>query len=62
MLIIFSQAMFRHEERSRRSWTLSALAVRIAHAHGLHSAKASHDTFTTELRRRLWHQLRVLDL
>ena len=57
-----SQAVLRNDDRSRRTWTLAALAVRIALAIGLQSDRPGRNTFETEQRRRLWHALCVLDL
>ncbi|KAK3714065.1 hypothetical protein LTR37_008094 [Vermiconidia calcicola] len=47
---------------SRRMWTLTAMAVRIARAMGLHHETVLRSPFQTELRRRLWHQIRFLDI
>ena len=49
-------------DTSRRAWTLTAVAVRIARAMGLHHESVPRSAFDTELRRRLWHQIRFLDL
>lgn len=54
--------MTRSQDRSRRCWTLVAVAVRIARAIGLDQETSSYSPFETELRRRLWHQLRLLDV
>lgn len=54
--------MLRHEDRTRRCWTLVSLAVRIGFAIGLHNEKQRFNSFATEQRRRLWHQICVLDL
>ena len=57
----------RSNENSRRTWTLTSLAVRIAHALGLHREKcggkytSSYRPFLREMRRRLWWQICVLD-
>lgn len=55
---------FRFGTGKRRAWTLLSLAVRIAHALGLH--RETEDTvftpFETEMRRRLWWQLCVHDI
>ncbi len=57
----------RSNENSRRTWTLTSLAVRIAHALGLHRERgvgqyaSPHAPFAREMRRRLWWQICVLD-
>ena len=57
----------RSNENSPRMWTLTSLAVRIAHALGLHREKwggkytLPHSPFEREMRRRLWWQLSILD-
>ena len=57
----------RSNENTRRTWTLISLAVRIAHALGIHREKcgaehnSSHRPFMKEMRRRLWWQICVLD-
>ena len=43
-------------------WTLTAVAVRIARAIGLHHESVTRTPFQYELRRRAWHQIRFLDL
>lgn len=45
-------------------WTLTSLAIRIAHALDLHRdpADLSFSPFETEMRRRLWGQINVLDI
>lgn len=54
----------RSHDKSRSSWTLIGLAVRIAHGLGLHrdGAGLAHDTFEAQMRRRLWWELIVLDM
>ncbi|KAK5740516.1 hypothetical protein LTR17_004553 [Elasticomyces elasticus] len=52
----------RMTDMSRRVWTMTALIVRIARAMGLHSKTPARTPFETELRRRLWHQIRFLDV
>ena len=42
-------------------WTLVAVAVRIAKAMGLHREGVPRSPFMTEIRRRLFHQIRFLD-
>ncbi len=39
-----------------------ALAVRIARGMGLHHEAVTRTPFDTEIRRRLWHQIRFLDV
>ncbi|KAI9789148.1 MAG: hypothetical protein M1833_002765 [Piccolia ochrophora] len=57
----------RSNENSRRTWTLTSLAVRIAHALGLHRERGGdihtspYKPFEREMRRRLWWQICVLD-
>ena len=48
-------------DTSRRVWTLTSVAVRTARALGLHHESVRRPAFQTELRRRLWHQIRWLD-
>src|ERR1700761_6982808 len=43
-------------------WTLTAVAVRTARAMGLHHEAVHRSPFQTELRRRLWHGIRFLDV
>ncbi|KAK0875813.1 hypothetical protein LTR87_010333 [Friedmanniomyces endolithicus] len=52
----------RMTDMSRRVWTMTALVIRIAQAMGLHSKAPARTPFETELRRRLWHQIRFLDV
>jgi hypothetical protein len=47
---------------SRRAWTLSAMAVRIARAIGIDHERPGRTPFENELRRRTWHQLRFMDV
>lgn len=42
-------------------WTLTAVAVRVAKAMGLHREGIPRSPFMTEIRRRLFHQIRFLD-
>ena len=57
----------RSNESSRRTWTLTSLVVRIAHALGLHREMfggkytSQYLPFQRELRRRLWWQICALD-
>jgi hypothetical protein len=57
----------RSNENSRRTWTLTSLAVRIAHALGLHREiyggkyTSPYRPFEREIRRRLWWQICALD-
>ena len=48
-------------DTTRRVWTMTALVVRIARAMGLHHEGPGLSPFMTEIKRRLWHQVRVLD-
>jgi hypothetical protein len=54
----------RSHDKSRSSWTLIGLAVRIAHGLGLHrdGAGLAHSAFEAEMRRRLWWELVILDM
>ncbi|KAJ9666939.1 hypothetical protein H2201_003073 [Coniosporium apollinis] len=54
----------RNHNESRSAWTLISLAVRIAHALDLHrdGPTLSFSPFDTEMRRRLWWALIVLDV
>lgn len=56
------QVASRMSDLSRRVWTLTAMVVRVARAMGLHSKQPGRTPFETELRRRLWHQIRFLDV
>ncbi|TKA72512.1 hypothetical protein B0A55_07030 [Friedmanniomyces simplex] len=56
------QVATRMTDLSRRVWTMTALVIRIARAMGLHSKAPARTPFETELRRRLWHQIRFLDV
>ena len=47
---------------SRRVWTLTATLVRIARAMNLHDEVQGKTPFETEMRRRLWHQVRFIDV
>ena len=49
-------------DTGRKMWTLTSTAVRIAHAIGLHTRAMPRSPFETELRRRLWHQICILDI
>ncbi|KAF7504324.1 hypothetical protein GJ744_002444 [Endocarpon pusillum] len=57
----------RSNENSRRTWTMTSLAVRIAHALGLHKERfggkytSPYLPFEREMRRRLWWQICILD-
>ena len=61
------QFAVRSNENSRRTWTLTSLAVRIAHAIGLHREMrdgkhtSPYRPFEREMRRRLWWQICALD-
>lgn len=54
----------RSNDRTRSSWTLTGLAVRVAHALGLHrdGDGTSFIAFEAEMRRRLWWQIVLLDM
>ena len=54
----------RTNDDSQYSWTITAVAVRLAHALGLHreGMDVGMSPFTREMRRRLWWQLIVLDV
>lgn len=57
------QVSVRSNDTSRRTWTLTSVAVRIAEAMGLHhdSTTSSSRPFDNEMRRRLWWQICDLD-
>ncbi|KAH8594207.1 hypothetical protein B0O99DRAFT_625326 [Bisporella sp. PMI_857] len=65
-LILYLIAL-RSNENSRRTWTLTSLAVRISHALGLHREMcggkylSQYQPFEREMRRRLWWQICNLD-
>ncbi|KAI4163671.1 MAG: hypothetical protein LQ342_002705 [Letrouitia transgressa] len=61
-LVIFLICLRCHDD-SRLVWTLTSLAIRIAQALDLHrdDSSASLSPFNTELRRRLWWQICLLD-
>ncbi|KAI4273294.1 MAG: hypothetical protein L6R35_006423 [Caloplaca aegaea] len=61
-LVIYLICIRCHDD-SRLAWTLTSLAIRIAHALDLHrdDSFASLSPFHTELRRRLWWQIIILD-
>lgn len=46
----------------RRTWTLVSVAVRIARGMDLDNERAGRSPFENEIRRRVWHQLRFLDV
>jgi hypothetical protein len=54
----------RSHDKSRSSWTLIGLAVRIAHGLGIHrdGNGLAHSAFEAQMRRRLWWELIVLDI
>lgn len=54
----------RSHDKSRSSWTLIGLAVRIAHGLGLHrdGTGLAHSAFEAQMRRRLWWELIILDM
>ncbi|KAF2161749.1 hypothetical protein M409DRAFT_27806 [Zasmidium cellare ATCC 36951] len=54
-------ASARITDRSRRAWTMTGLVVRIAHGMGLHREIGTDSPYMKEIKRRLWHQIRVLD-
>ncbi|GAB7363440.1 hypothetical protein MBLNU230_g3714t1 [Neophaeotheca triangularis] len=49
-------------DTTRRPWTMLALIVRIARAMNLHHEASTASPFIRELRHRLWHTIRFLDL
>ncbi|KAL6716437.1 hypothetical protein ACLMJK_006004 [Lecanora helva] len=57
-------ASVRVNDRSRMAWTLLSLAARMSQALGLYTGEdpSSCKPFEIEMRRRLWHQVRVLDI
>ncbi|KAL9589931.1 MAG: hypothetical protein Q9203_001250 [Teloschistes exilis] len=61
-LVIYLMCLRSHDD-SRLAWTLTSLAIRIAHALNLHrdDASTSLSPFETEMRRRLWWQIIILD-
>ncbi|KAL8693188.1 MAG: hypothetical protein Q9218_001932 [Villophora microphyllina] len=61
-LVIYLICIRAHDE-SRLAWTLTSLAIRIAHALNLHrdDASTSLSSFEVEMRRRLWWQIIILD-
>jgi len=61
--VIFLIAARRHDE-SRFVWTMTGIAIRIAQATGLHrdGTVFNLSPFETEMRRRLWWQVVLLDL
>ncbi|KAF2210913.1 hypothetical protein CERZMDRAFT_69136 [Cercospora zeae-maydis SCOH1-5] len=55
-------AASRQTDASRRPWTLTALVIRVAQGMGLqHEGSNTTTPYEREQRRRLWHQIRVLD-
>ena len=62
-----AKSALRSNETSRRTWTLTSLAVRIAHDLGLHREEYGrnyappYQPFAREMRRRLWWQICNLD-
>ncbi|KAH0550922.1 hypothetical protein GP486_007712 [Trichoglossum hirsutum] len=61
--VIFLVCVRRHTE-SKKVWTLTGLAIRIAQSLGLHRDGTAFDLnpFETEMRRRLWWQICILDI
>ncbi|KAL8999049.1 MAG: hypothetical protein Q9169_002047 [Polycauliona sp. 2 TL-2023] len=61
-LVIYLICIRCHDD-SRVAWTLTGIAIRIAHALDLHrdDSFASLSPFNTEMRRRLWWQIIILD-
>lgn len=59
--MVLYTASSRITDLSRRAWTMTGLVVRIAYGIGLHRELASASAYTKEIKRRLWHQIRVLD-
>ena len=60
--LIIYLAIRRHEDQTRRTWTLVSLAVRTALALRLHTAQPGEDPFSAQQRSRLWHAIVFLDL
>ncbi|RDW61401.1 hypothetical protein BP5796_11293 [Coleophoma crateriformis] len=62
-LVIYIMALRAHN-KSRPSWSLIGLAIRIAHGQRLHRENDGRplSTFENEIRRRLWWQIIVLDV
>ncbi|GKZ27197.1 hypothetical protein AbraIFM66951_005120 [Aspergillus brasiliensis] len=61
---VISLIALRCHDRSRRFWTMTAIALRIAHALELHDPNPSFpiQPFEKEMRRRLWHAIGWLDM
>lgn len=57
----FATAASRIGDPSRRSWTMTGLIVRVAFGMGLHHEIPDDSPYLKETKRRLWHQIRVLD-
>ncbi|KFZ14260.1 hypothetical protein V502_06152 [Pseudogymnoascus sp. VKM F-4520 (FW-2644)] len=59
---IYLVAIRRHDN-TRFAWTLTSLAIRMAHSMGVHrdGKRFGLNPFDTEMRRRLWWQIRILD-
>ncbi|WPG98392.1 Hypothetical protein R9X50_00118200 [Acrodontium crateriforme] len=53
---------YRIGDVSRRAWTMTSIVIRIARSIGLHNDAPGKTAYETELRRRLWHQIRFLDV
>lgn len=62
-MLTYVQMALRAHNKSRSSWSLIGLAVRIAHGQRLHRDNEGRplSTFEKEMRRRLWWQIIVLD-
>ncbi|OQO03866.1 hypothetical protein B0A48_10507 [Cryoendolithus antarcticus] len=52
----------RASDSTRRIWTLTAVLVRLAAATGMYHEDSSRSPFDRELRRRLFHRIRYLDV
>ncbi|KAE8137834.1 hypothetical protein BDV38DRAFT_282762 [Aspergillus pseudotamarii] len=61
---VISLIAMRCHDRTRRFWTMLALALRIAHALSLHDSSPPFPVplFEKEMRRRLWHAIGLLDI
>lgn len=63
-LIRGSKIAVRNHNNSRMTWTMLGLAIRIAHALGLHLDDSTTllQPYQTEIRRRVWQQICILDV
>ncbi|KAJ5319789.1 hypothetical protein PENANT_c026G05062 [Penicillium antarcticum] len=62
--LFFSHTCQRNHDDSRLVWTLTATAIRIAQSLGIHRDGSNLEltTFDTEMRRRVWWQICILDV